>query len=595
MEKLIKQIVESDFIESLPFNSAIIDRYFNVIKANKRFGDFFGNWEGKKCHEVCKKMYSGCSHCQAEIVFETGDARSINEKGLNAYGRTCDYYVHMVPLKDDSGKVKYVLELSSDITGQANWQKEYNLLFEKSPNYITVIDRDFRIIRANEKFRETFGDVRGKHCYEVYKKKKSQCDSCPARDTFNSGVESLATEIGKTSSGEKAYYVVNTLPMTDSGGKPNLVMEIANDITELTKIQEQLSQLNEFYNSIIDHIDDGVIIVDSRDKVQLINSAAKKLFDWNNPRRPGSAKLKKLLPDEYFMMEKHFGEELFCSKMHKLKDDSGLEKIVEFKSYAIGEKGNLGRLAIIKNRDEILSEKYSMMDSEIGVAKGRIYERIVDSLDRISEEFAESAIIGEQSDRKIAIENLQHRKSQIIEYAKKANSGYGNFAHIHPNYVIKEIAEEFTGKSEYKTRRISVDPDPNVRPGLMDRLGLESAITTFLEFICDLNVSQKKGAKKIALSSKSDGKILAFKIEGNFAEYDCERCRISDVKAEKYELTLELLLAELMIIRHGGSVFVNMEKDKKTVFEMLFPLRNLELIANRILSAGNGSENVHTQ
>ena len=42
-------------------------------------------------------------------------------------------------------------------------------LFERMPNTIAIIDREFRIIRANRKFVNTFGAWENKLCHEVFK------------------------------------------------------------------------------------------------------------------------------------------------------------------------------------------------------------------------------------------------------------------------------------------------------------------------------------------------------------------------------------------------------------------------------------------
>ena len=40
-------------------------------------------------------------------------------------------------------------------------RRECDLFFERVPCYVSIIDRDFRIIQTNEKFRETFGGAAG--------------------------------------------------------------------------------------------------------------------------------------------------------------------------------------------------------------------------------------------------------------------------------------------------------------------------------------------------------------------------------------------------------------------------------------------------
>ena len=65
--------------------------------------------------------------------------------------------------------------------------KQYFQYFAEMPGYVTVQDRDFRIIDANKRFREDFGDFEGRYCYQVYKRRPDRCEVCPVARTFRDG------------------------------------------------------------------------------------------------------------------------------------------------------------------------------------------------------------------------------------------------------------------------------------------------------------------------------------------------------------------------------------------------------------------------
>ena len=45
----------------------------------------------------------------------------------------------------------------------------YKQYFDSMPCYLTIQDRDLKVILANKKFEEDFGNYRGRYCYQVYK------------------------------------------------------------------------------------------------------------------------------------------------------------------------------------------------------------------------------------------------------------------------------------------------------------------------------------------------------------------------------------------------------------------------------------------
>ena len=229
-----------EMLEQLPFNAAVIDREFNVVDANGAFAECFGAWEGRKCYEVYKKADHPCEHCNALKTFEDGEPRVTDEVGFDEAGRHTHYVVHSAPLRaTPDGPVDFVLEMSTDVTETRHWQQEYQILFDRVPCYVAVIDRDFKIIRVNEAFRERFGDAIGQHCYKVYKRRQRKCPNCPAAKTFRDGAVHRSSQVGTSRKGIKTHYQVTSSPLTRNGEVAH-VIEIANDITELKNLEQDM-------------------------------------------------------------------------------------------------------------------------------------------------------------------------------------------------------------------------------------------------------------------------------------------------------------------------------------------------------------------
>ena len=153
----LESLVREQLFDIVPFGVAVIDPEMNVITANRNFEEYFGQWKNRRCYEVCKGLEKRCPQCDAIRTFKDGQSRVSDETGIDRHGRTCHYVVHVAPLLNEDGKVQYVVEMTTDMTETRIRQREYNLLFERVPCFITIIDRDYKIVRANEKFRKTFG------------------------------------------------------------------------------------------------------------------------------------------------------------------------------------------------------------------------------------------------------------------------------------------------------------------------------------------------------------------------------------------------------------------------------------------------------
>ncbi len=130
------------------------------------------------------------------------------------------------------------------MTGSFNnknlWKQEYQTLFDRVPCYLTVINKDFRIVRANDAFHENFGDALNQHCYAIYKRRKTKCLNCPAVKTFKDGKVHRSHQQGIGKHDQKIYYVVTTSALIKGANNINYVIEISSDITPMKKLEEKV-------------------------------------------------------------------------------------------------------------------------------------------------------------------------------------------------------------------------------------------------------------------------------------------------------------------------------------------------------------------
>jgi PAS domain S-box-containing protein len=237
MERLHAWIRDQLF-EQVPCNIAIIDPNYNIVDHNRNFQELFGDGRGRLCYSVYKKEKSRCPQCLAVDCFADGKVRINDEEGLDKNGRRAFYLVHMVPLVTENGEIPYIIEMSTDITETKRLQREYQILFEKVPCYVTVLNRDHRIVRANEAMEKTFGPATGEQCWQVFKKSGLMCEACPAAMAYTDGQTHSSEQVGIDRNGEPTHYIVTASPL--SPAPPfNHVIEIAVDITRLKRLEEE--------------------------------------------------------------------------------------------------------------------------------------------------------------------------------------------------------------------------------------------------------------------------------------------------------------------------------------------------------------------
>lgn len=237
----LRDMAYEALFQQVPYNVAVIDHEYNIVEANDNFAEYFGDWRGKKCYAVYKKLDQPCDDCVSDRVFNDGQARVADAVGVDQYGRQAHYVGHSVPLrKTKHGPVEYILEMTRAVTETDRWQQQIQVLFDRVPCFITVIDRDYRIVRANESFRENFGDVLGHFCYTVYARRNKKCRNCPAAKTFRDSKTHRSNRIGIGKGGRDIHYIVSASPLTRGGGRVEHVIEISTDVTDLKRLEHQV-------------------------------------------------------------------------------------------------------------------------------------------------------------------------------------------------------------------------------------------------------------------------------------------------------------------------------------------------------------------
>lgn len=592
-----------EFFELVPFNVCVIDRKFNIITANKNFEEYFGDWHNIQCFIACKKRKNPCLNCKIADVLATGKVAVSNESGIDRYGKLCYYVVHLAPLKDSNGKVKYIVEMSMDITAVSRYQREYNILFERVPSFITVIDKDFNIIRANKKFRDTFGDVNRHKCFEIYKKKKTKCKNCPTELTFKDGQDHVYTQVGLSQSGDETYYIVNTTPLSlDDEGNPVLVIEIATDITEVTNLQKQLKQAHDFYATLIENSTDGIIALNNKGKTEILNPIAKEILEWKSQKKPGVEQNKKMLPNEFYHEADASGS------IAKLRDvdlttAKGNKIPVRFNAVELRSGNNvLGRAAFIEDLRPLKKLEKEQIDAERLAAVGQTVAGLAHTIKNMLMGLEGGIYMVDTGLKKSDAERIFKGWAILQKNFDKTTALIKNFLSfskgrlpvlriIDPNSLVESIVELYRASAAKQGVELLAELEQYMKEAPLDPDGIEACLTNLLSNAIDAATLREDGAGRVIIRTKDSANILSFEVEDNGIGMDSE---ISQKIFTTFFTTkggkgtgLGLLTTRKIVQEHGGKITVTTELDKGSTFTIRFPRERLYLIMDESLKSSN--------
>ncbi len=369
----VRKWIGWQLFEHVPSNIVVINRDFEVVAANSNFTSVFGKAHGKHCYEVYKKRNEVCEQCMAARTFEDGEARVTNEDGIDRQGNPAYYVVHNVPVRNGSNEITHVIEMSYDVTDTKSLQRQYNVLFERVPCYVAVLNRDLRIVRANEMLRNTFGETKGQLCYQVYKHRLQECEDCPALKTFSGGGSYTTRQVGINKKGEITHYISVTAPLARTGSEIHHVVEMSIDVTESHKLSQELLKESSFRHELTENAMDALVGIDPSGFISIFNPAAEKLFKMSAIDVIGKKSAWDILPEEFHLLFHQAGSTLDLPDT-VVRDAGGEEIPVRFSGTVLGDgEAVIGAAAFLQDlrafkkleREKMASERLAVVGQTV--------------------------------------------------------------------------------------------------------------------------------------------------------------------------------------------------------------------------------------
>jgi len=251
MRSLVQSFADGpSYFNELPCFISIHNRYLEIVAVNQLYKDRLGDLVGQNSWEVYSGRQGSGNACPVWKTINEGKGLRSRETLLGIDGQELPVIVHTAPIFNNEGQVELVIELSVDVTEVGRLQEElratrekFHRLFDAVPCYISVVDKEHRLVEANRRFRQDFGECRLGKCFELFKHREDPCQECPIVSTFSDGQTHQWETVVTTKDDEQRIVLIQTAPIYDEKGEIEQVMEISTDITQIRKLQDHLASL----------------------------------------------------------------------------------------------------------------------------------------------------------------------------------------------------------------------------------------------------------------------------------------------------------------------------------------------------------------
>ncbi|GAB7080003.1 hybrid sensor histidine kinase/response regulator [Megalodesulfovibrio paquesii] len=181
--------------------------------------------------------------------------RQLHEYTCNLEALAQSQAARLVEMERQLAARQVVEGLSQAFSGVAADLQDGLSVLDELPCFVSLHDREGRIVSVNQRYRERLGDphIDGPHprdSWAIYKDGASRRRTLPVPATFFADSPRRVHEVLLCKDGNEIPAVVHTAPIRNAAGETVLVMELAVDMGELKRLQTELAATREHLASL---------------------------------------------------------------------------------------------------------------------------------------------------------------------------------------------------------------------------------------------------------------------------------------------------------------------------------------------------------
>jgi PAS domain S-box-containing protein len=242
------------------------------------------------------------------ITLMSRSLRELNQKDINL-------------LESIGNQIGLALENAKLFSNVVKAKSEWETTFDAVTDFITIRDKDYQILRANQAACKRYGispeRMTGNKCYEVFYNKDAPCEGCYVSEAMRTNKPAFGERESKYLNGIFQYY---TYPIFDETGEVIGVIDLAREITEQKRLEMEKEVVNNV-NKII------ASSLDMKEAIKAVHAELKRVLD--------SERMSIALFDEkgkgfrYFALEKDYDAEAFIGGVLYPQKGSHFERVAK--------------------------------------------------------------------------------------------------------------------------------------------------------------------------------------------------------------------------------------------------------------------------
>jgi PAS domain S-box-containing protein len=451
-------------------------------------------------------------------------------------------------------------------------------VFDAIPGYLTVQNRDFKIIEANEAFIKDFGDYQGRYCYQIYKHRPEKCQDCPVDRTFRDGQKHRSDETVTTLDGRRVNVLVYTTPIYNDDGEITEVLEMSTDITELKVLQKELKESRVHYKQLFEEVPCFISIQDKSLRVVDANRMHREVF--------GVA-----YGDKCYKIYKHREKECVPCTVRQTFEDGKARNHEEVVTSQLGRQYNVlvhtaplhdadGNIEKVIEMSTDITQVRELQDklSSVGLLIGSISHGIKNLLNGLDGGIylVNSGLKKDDRARidkgwEIALRNVRRIRSMVMDILYYAKDREPNWEEMSTVEMVGDVCKIMKERAEIQKIEFLCEIDEKAGDIEADKQAVRSMLLNLIENSIDAcRIDTAKSDHKLFVRLKGNADRVIFEVEDNGIGMDRE------TREKAFSLFfsskgaggtgLGLFISNKIAQSHGGNIRLESEEGKGSHF-----------------------------
>lgn len=159
-------------------------------------------------------------------------------------------------------------------------RERFGMLLGTAGQMFWELDKNFKVVYANDYLKSIFGDPVGKTCHRFMAETDEVCDNCPVKKIFEGEERSVAERMRYDREGKPIWLRHTATPIRNEAGDVIGASELTVDTTHNKNTEAWLRDSERLYRNLVEQVPDVIFSLDPHGAFSFVNTQVERFLGY---------------------------------------------------------------------------------------------------------------------------------------------------------------------------------------------------------------------------------------------------------------------------------------------------------------------------